>query len=492
MKRSIGIDINEDKISIVQLSFTGGKFSLERASVREMPESGSSEKTTMDVQSLINNMITEENFDMSAKVTVTAPSDRIFFQSFRTNLSVDEDIGHLVKFELEDDFPIPFDELVAGICGSRDLNANDREYFVGAINRLDLQNRLNTIKEAHLKCSIITTDVCALYGVASVSCNLKDDSPSVIIHAYNSRIILAITEKDKLICTRHLHCQDLAEADGDTPLTPAQVITREIEMTLRSMYGSCNDSKLKVFVSGNNEFLDDLSTSLPESMNCEVVPFNPFTKIDCSEQQQPDADNVIAIGLALIGANEIQDVLNFITIDKSRATRTVETKRGLLIAGALVVIIGILLVARLFYELNYLEGQHELVKKQIRDVFVQTLPEEKKIVDELAQLDEKLKVVQTEYNTFTAGLSDKVLPLKILQIISEKITPGQNVRINDISINPGSVRLLGIAASFESVDNLVSVLRQVSEFRTIEVPNIDVDPQSSGVRFTFLITTALK
>lgn len=493
MKRSIGIDINKDTISIVQLCFTGGKFSLERASVRQMHESGSSEdKSTIDIEALINGMLTEDNFDMSAKVTVTAPADRIFFQNFRTDLSANEDVQQLIKFELEDDFPIPFDELVAGICGSRELKGNDREYLISAINRLELQERIKTIKQANLKCSIVTADVCALYAAASLSDNLIDNTPSVIVHADNSRIILAISEKGRLVCVRHFNSQDLTEARGDTPLTPVQVLTREIEMTLRAVFGPDTDTRRKIFISSNNKLLDDLSASLPESMNCEVIALNPFAKIDCSGRQQPNPDIVIATGLALIGTNEIPDVLNFLAVDESRSEQTVEIKRGLLIAGALLFVIVALLVATLFFELNNLENHHELVKKQIREVFVQTLPQEKKIVNELAQLNEHLETSQAQYNALAAGLSDRVLPLRILQTISEKITPDQNVRINDISMAPESVRLTGVAPSFESVDNLMSLLRQVSGFNTVEVPNIDVDPQGRGVRFTLSITTILK
>jgi Tfp pilus assembly PilM family ATPase len=493
VKRSIGIDINRDKISIVQLCFTGGKFSLERASVREMHESGlSEEKSTTDIKALINSMLTEDNFDMSAKVTVTAPAERVFFHNFRTDLSANEDVQQLIKFELEDDFPIPFDELVAGICGSRELKGNDREYLIVAINRLELQGRIKTVKQAHLKCSAVTADVCALYVVASLNYNLIDNTPSVIIHADNSRIILAISEKGRLVCVRHFDSQDLAEVDGDTPLTPVQVLKREIEMTLRAIFASNADKRLKVFISANNELLDDLSARLPESMNCEVVALNPFAKIDCSEQQQPNTDIVIATGLALIGTNEIPDVLNFLAIDEFRSDQTVEIKRGLYIVGALLLVIGALLIAMLFYELNNLENQRELVTKQIREVFVQTLPEEKKIVNELAQMNEQLETSQAQYNALAAGLSDRVLPLRILQTISEKITSDQNVRINDISMAPESVRLVGVAPSFESVDNLMSVLRQVSGFNTVEVPSIDVDPLGRGVRFTLSITTILK
>jgi len=493
VKRSIGIDISRDKISIVQLCFNGGKFSLEHSCVREIPKSGLSEENSVaDIKTLINGMITEENFDKSARVTVTAPADRVFFQNFRTDLSTKEEVQQLLKFELEDDFPIPFDELVAGICGSRERKGDDREFLIGALNRLELQNRIKTINEAGLKCSAVTADVCALYAVTSLSYNLIDNTPSVIIHADNSRIILAISEKGRLVCVRHFNRQDLTEAGGSTLESPVPVLTREIEITLRAIFGSSTHTQLKVFISANNELLQDLSQALPEAIDCQIVALNPFTKIDCPEQQQADTDIVIAVGLALIGTDEIGEVLNFLVVDEFRSDQTAETKRGLFIFGLLLLAIGILLVVKLFYELNTLENEDQLVKQRIREVFIQALPEEKKIVNELAQMNEQLEMVRAEYNTFAAGLSDRVLPLRVLQDISEKITPEQNIRIYDISIAPESVRLVGAAASFESVDNLMSVLRQISEFNAVEPQDRDLDPQSGGVRFTLSITMGLK
>lgn len=493
MKRSIGIDINRDKISIVQLCFNGGKFSLEQSCVREIPKSGSSEeKSTADIKALINSMITEENFDTSAKVTVTSPANKVFFQNFRTNLSTNEDVQQLLKFELEDDFPIPFDELVAGICGGRELKGDDREFLIGALNRLELQNRVKTINEAGLKCSAVTADVCALYAITSLNHNLIENTPSVIIHADNSKIILAISEKGRLVGVRHFNRQDLTEAGRSALEIPVPVLVREIEMTLRAIFGTNINSQLKVFISANDELLHELSQTLPEAINCEAVALKPFIKIDCPEQQQANTDFVIAIGLALIGANEIGEVLNFLVVEEFKSDQTAETKRGLFIFGLLLLAIGVLLVARLFYELNTLENDHLLVNKQIREVFVQTLPEEKKIVNEFAQMNEQLEMARAEYNTFAAGLSDRVLPLRILQDISEKITPEQNVRIYDISIAPESVRLVGAASSFESVDNLMSLLREISEFNALELKSIDVDPKGGGVRFTLSITMGLK
>jgi len=414
-------------------------------------------------------MITEEKFDTSAKVTVTAPANRVFFQNFKTDLSTNEDVQQLLKFELEDDFPIPFDELVAGICGSRELKGDDREFLIAALNRLELQNRIKTINEAGLKCSAVTADVCAIYAVTSLNHNLIDNTPALIIHADNSRIILTITEKGKLVCVRHFDRQDLTVAGDGTSETLVPVLIREIQLTSRAILGSDTNSQLKVLISANNEILHDLSQALPGAINCEVVELKPFTKIDCPEQQQANTDIFVAVGLALIGTNEIGEVLNFLVVDEFRSDQTAETRRGLFIFGLLLLAIVVLLVAKLFYELNTLENDNQLVKQQIREVFVQAFPEEKKIVNELAQMNEQLEMVRAEYSTFAAGLSDRVLPLRVLQDISEKITPDQNVRIYDISIAPESVRLVGAAASFESVDNLMSLLCEISEFNALEL-----------------------
>ena len=489
MKRSIGIDISRDKISIVQLCFNRGEYSLERSCVREIPKGDSSEeKSTADIKALINSMIAEEDFDTSAKVTVTAPANKVFFQNFRTDLSANEDVQQLLKFELEDDFPIPFDELVAGICGSRELKGDNREFLIGALNRLELQNRVKIINEAGLKCSAVTADVCALYAVTLKSHNLIDETASVIIHADNSRIILAISKKGRLVCVRHFNRQDLTAAGDSISENLAPVLTREIEMTLRAIFRPSTGAQLKVFISANNELFGDLSQALPEAINCQVAALKPFTKRDCSEQPQADTDIVIAVGLALIGTNEIGEVLNFLAVDELRSDQTAETKRGLFIFGFLLLAIVALLVARLFYELNTLENEHQLVEQQIREVFVPALPEEKKIATGLAQMNEQLEMVRAEYNTFAAGLSDRVLPLRVLQDISEKITPEQNIRIYNISIAPESVRLVGTAASFESVYNLMSVLHQIPEFDEVEEDIDEVDRQSGRVPFTLSIT----
>jgi Tfp pilus assembly protein PilN len=296
---------------------------------------------------------------------------------------------------------------------------------------------------------------------------------------------MAVSDKGMLVCVRHFNYQDLAEADMS--LTTIQVLTREIEMTLRAIFGSHTNTKLSFMVSANSELFDDLSARLSEAMDCEIAALDPFEEIAGAKQNGLNADSVVAAGLALVGADRVPGALDFLAVDEPGSDRTVEIRRGLFIAATLVLLIGASLVFRLFYQLHNLEKQHELVKKEIREVFVQTLPEETKIVNEAAQMNEKFNAIQAEYDALAAGFSNRVMPLKILQVISEKIPADQDIRINDMSMSPGSVRLTGIAPSFASMDNLITAFRRVSAFKSIEVLNTDVDARSNGVRFTFSI-----
>ena len=50
-----------------------------------------------------------------------------------------------------------------------------------------------------------------------------------------------------------------------------------------------------------------------------------------------------------------------------------------------------------------------------------------------------------------------------------------------------SLQLTATAADFESVDNLVDKLKKVSQFNSIDIHNIDMDPGNDRVKFNLAI-----
>jgi len=480
VKRSIGIDISGSRISVVQLCRARGALSVERVHVRHMPSGTSSRPASAaELAAEIKTAVTGGEFDTHAPVVIAMPYGRVFFSNFRTDVTSDESVRHLLKFEVEDDFPIPFDDLVVDFCSSREVQGQDREFLVGAVSRSELHDCVKTVREAGFKCSMVSADACALHVATASDQERANDVGSVSLYADRCRTILTIGEGNRLMCVRYLN-------NSDSPEGFARTLKREIDLTWRALFNAAVPARTKILLSGATGIVQDLSEVLSKEMDFDIVQLAPFTRISRLSQQK-DSELVVALGLALIGANKQSTALDFLAADKVKAEQTAKTKRSALVFGCLLVATGALLVAGLFVRLKALEAEHQRITQKIREVFTQTLPEEKRIVNELAQMTEKVGVLRQQWDTLAAEIHSRAPSLRILQRISERIPQGQNVSVSGISVTAESVRLSGVAPSFEAVDNVVEIVGQVPEFDSVELRNVDMDPTSNKVRFSLLI-----
>ncbi|MBN2589174.1 MAG: pilus assembly protein PilM [Sedimentisphaerales bacterium] len=480
MKRTIGIDINKYYISLAQLCCKRGRYYLEKSHVHRMSDSDSSNHVnTEQVHAIIKNTITNENFDFKAPVIISMPYGRVFFHNFKTEFSSDKDIERLIKYELEDDFPISFDDLVTNICSSRNINESQKELLVGAVKRSELQNWTQIINETGLSCSLVTSEISALYDAAKLNHDLATEDSSIIMHVDSSRAILGVYQKDSLISVRYI---DNIKTDEMVSL-----LEQEITLTLKAVSDTKNPLPSKIFLSGNHNLVLNIKKKLPKEINSEIVISDPFIKIIDKSEQKKNNKLVIAIGLALIGLEQSKNVFNFLAADKAEAVQVNETKRNVLSFAVLAVAFAALLLVNFFSQLKGLEKENESLEKQIRDVFVKTLPEEKKIVNELAQMNDKYIQLEKEYNVIASETVSRVPAIKILNNISQTITPDLHIGVTGISMTPGSVLFSGIAADFETLDNIVEMLQETKDFDSVEIQNVDLNPKSSNVPFSLLI-----
>ena len=485
MKRSVGIDISGDCIRMVQLSVGRGRFFLERTYIHRLPEGISANNLSAEnIQTAVKNAITKGNIDAKAPVTIAMPYGKVFFRNFKTNLSNDNQIRRLLKFEMEDDFPIPYDDLVVDICSCRQLNEHERDFLVGAVSRSTLQELVGKMQSAGINCSIVTADVCSLQKIVTLNQRLDYNAPSLVIYAGTCRTIMAIFEKNKLFAVRCISVDETTE-------NIASVLRREIELTLRAVFNAKIPELSKILLCGCDRIVPVLAEELPKVFNCEAVILNPFAQFKNSSRSQVDGELVIALGLALTGAEGKSDVLNFLAADKASAKRTAKTKKNALVFGFLLLMLVSLFLVTLFVRLSTLENENRRIKQESREVFTQTFPEEKNIVNESAQMAEKYNLLKDQYNVLAAEILNKVSPLGILQHISDKITPAMNVTVSGISMTAESVQLSGVADSFESVDNVVEILKQVPEFRSVDIRNVDLDLVNNKVRFALSIKVGL-
>jgi len=450
-----------------------------------MPSGASTrEIAPAELRDAIKAAMAEKEFDPRARVVVTIPSGKVFFSTFRTELSRERDVRQLLRFEVEDDFPIPFDELTTDICGHRPSGQNDWEFLVCAVSRSEVRGWVAALQEAGIECSAVSADVCALQAVASLTHGPIRSSPSLVVHVDRCRTLLAVIEDNNLIGCRCLNPKDPAQITVPT-------LEREIELTLRAVCSARVPRWSSILLSGTNGLIDQLAEELLRDGSSEILTLNPFNQIDGGPQQPKDGELAIALGLALMGIQKDPRVPDFLAVDRAKAGQRAGTKRNACVFGVLLLAIAALFGTRLFLQLHALEKENQRIEQDIAGVFLKTLPDEKKIVNALAQMTERLEALKSQYSTLRTEISDRAPSLRILERLSERIAPDQGVSVSSLSIAPKAVRLSGAAPSFGSVENVAQSLRQITEFDSVEVQNTSIDPGGGKVRFTLLMTMGL-
>ena len=305
------------------------------------------------------------------------------------------------------------------------------------------------------------------------------DDSAILIYVDDFRIIITVSQNSSLIVVRHF--ENIVKQDM------INTLRREISLTLKSISDSVKPLPSKILLFGSPVSTQNLYDELSKDTDFQIEIINPFERINNSTQQKADNRLIIASGLALIGMDTKSQILNFLTADKVETEEKTKTKRNVIVFASLLIALVIMFLVNVFVRVSSMEKENQILEQKIRHVFVQTFPNEKRIVNELAQMNEKYNELEKNYNAIASEISDKVPVLKILQEIIGKITPEQNVRVSSVLINPDTTQFSATAADFESVDNLVEKLKQISLFNSIDIKNIDVDPTNGRVRFNLSI-----
>jgi len=494
-RRSIGIDITPSVIYAVQLERRGRELRIERAFAKAVSDGVSSEKEASAVTiEALRSLIEEGGFRGHAPVAVAVPDGALLFQNMESDLPTLDHVRQVIAFELEDDFPLPADELVIDICSSRRTADKAWALLVGAVRKDALQERMKMLAQAGIDCDIAGANVCALCAATLANHPETAEGRSVIVLAGGRGMLIAVTQAEGILTVRNVPSPVEAadEAYSDRAAKEAALtLVREIELTWRDAFAEPFASGTRIILAGETGFTDGAAEVFKQELPCEVTVLDPFARIGDSEKLETGPAYAVAVGLALEAMDEKVPGINFLEVDRLKAKRTVGLRRAVVFLGVLLVAIVASSIAGLFLQLRRLENKSRLVKAEINRIFLSALPEAGHIVNEEAQVQElnaRLKALREEYNAFSAVGISGMTPLAVLQKISASVPRNLNIKISEMDIGGRSVRLTGITDSFSSVDELKSHLEELPEFEAVETGPVDMGRGENEVRFTFLIT----
>ncbi len=486
VKRCIGIDIDSSHLRAVQVLHRGEDFYIEKVF------SARTRRTTDSPADIIKSLVKQHAFDRRADVALSMPYDNVFFRNLEADSADIERIHKLDSSELEYDFPIQPSEIVAHVCSYHKLPNDKYSILTAAVSRKLLHERLSILTEAKMRPVLVDTAIFAIHSTVAINHPEIMTEQAIIAYVNESYLALALTQSNNILIVRNIPNISIS---GDNAYSIreriAEALSNEAQITWRKVFGEEIKQNSKIYLVSESSVFDGLRMLVEENLHCQMIVVNPYAKVKNPQNYNGDIGICIAEGLALRAlAPEGTTGINFLNLDNANVKPVLNIRKEFAIFAALITAIVVVSLLGLFIRLSGLETKHSQINNEIRDIFHQTLPEEKNIVNPLVQLEQNLQKLQKD-NVLLGPISGiDIRPVEVLHVISKSIPSGVKITIDNMLITVGSVRLAGNSQSFESIYNWQRLLKDTSLFSTVDVRDIRRQASDGSVQFTILATLA--
>lgn len=484
-KKSIGIDIGRSHLRAVQMARTSDGFRVEKAFGIQM------RRRTDSPVNVLRALTTEHGFDRRAEVAVCLPHHAIFFADTRIDGATLQRLRAGDAATLKDDFPIPAEKALVQVCSMRPLAEDRHAVLVAATSSDLLEEELSLLGEGHLQPTHVETPITAAQTAVAFNHPDCQRGTALILCVEDSTLNLAVVHDGNLLMVRNIPM--LVPHDSDLESMARQVtdvLTREIEITWRKLFDTEPDTDLRVFLVAESQAGRYLAAAIEGDINCQVTLVDPYARIERASEINARFPVCVAEGLALRKLMPPPNgSVNFLAAQGPRGKSQRSVKKELTFCAGLLAVTVVVWIIGLFLQLSRLESQNAAIKAQIQDVFQQTLPEEKNIVNPLAQLQQKLDSFGTDNTLLTSFQPGRLTSLEILRTLSIHQPQGEKLTLDDLLVAADAVRVTGSCDSFATLLEWQRVLEEIPEFDTVDIPNPRKDAETGKVHFTLSLSS---
>jgi len=192
-----------------------------------------------------------------------------------------------------------------------------------------------------------------------------------------------------------------------------------------------------------------------------------------------------ALSLAL---TEIEGINGFDFQRKSFSDRKLWNEHGkrILVCGTLACLVGVLALFNLFYETYTLQKQVAVLDRKMIQIFKETFPDVKRIVDPLHQMRIKIKEAKKDA-LFSGDGEGSLRVIDLLNDISRLIPQSIDVDLTRIVTGPEIITISGDTDTFNTVNDVKTRLQNVQGFQSVEINSANLDKSGNRVRFKLKI-----
>ncbi len=523
-RKILGLDIGSHSIKAVLVREAFGKIEPVRFIERPV--------TNGDTQAIIKSIFQEGRLNPDIVISSVA-GNNVSVHYLNIPFSDEAKISRVVPNEVENLIPFPIEDMIIDQVilskGNGTKPNGGSTVCVALIKKNTLQNHINTLKGASVDTKVIEIESLALYHAFMQWYKIEETVALLDIGAARTNLCIVSKGKPALVRTFNRGGNNVtaaikdacggsmeeaeerklsAEINQNPPIPPLEKggtggfdlssaikkglspLVAELLQSLHAYEINNNDNISKLYISGGGARLHNLDRFLYAELNMDIETFSIPDDFMQKLQGGADANYTLAtgIGLALCGARKKHAVgLNFKKGEQiSRKETKVNIGKTIYIIAAIISVI-ILGFADFYSKFQYRQDRYNVVKAEMRKVYMETFPEAKNIVDEVQQSKSAVEELRKKVEALGGGSKGVITSLDTLNTLSEKVPKDMQVDVDDIMIDKSKIRVQGETDSFESVEKLKKEFETVSFFKKVDVSDAKLSADQKKVKFRIII-----
>ena len=249
----------------------------------------------------------------------------------------------------------------------------------------------------------------------------------------------------------------------------------------------------KVFITGSGSFYPNTESLLERFLGIPVerIDVTRGTKVHLNEDIARSWNPALMdSALALALRDNTQGLgFNFRKDEFEIRKKYFRLKKEIRKVAVFFIVILSLLCADLGVDYYFLKKRYRMLDKQITEIFRQTFPGVKRIVDPVQQMMVKINEIKKSALSLP-GISGEQKVLDLLRDISLRVPESMDVRVLRLVVDPEGVQIKGETDTFNTVDIIKKGLEPSEYFSAVTITSANLDRSGKRVKFEIKLQRA--
>lgn len=478
-RKILGLDIRSSSIAAVVIA-SSIKGSEVEAFYHVSWESDIEEKDSEQTRAL---KIIQENIDLKEVECVASfPAELAFYRNIQVPFKETRKIKQVLQFELEPTMPLPIDQTIIDFQNIPHARQQDRTSILAAVlEKSKLDKILSDLRTISLNPQVVT-----ISGYSIALCIAKQaDTPDqcLLVDVYRNRATLFVISDGQIQMIRSTIC-------NSSGVKPAELICKGIVQTVSAAedtLGIAFQPKI-VFMAGYGTDCVDFRKEVSGKLEIPVKQVDLIQDMGIQRKESDDhpwipeqMENALALATFETSGNH---GLNFHRRQFAAKKHWNAYRNDIIKTAILAGVVFLLLLSNLFYDFYSMGSEMADLNSRISAIYKQAFPDSAIHDPFIQQRQLRAEVDDLKKQSMISDHTGKDLrSIDILNEISSLLPKDMDIELDNLVIGPDNVTIAGDTSTFNSVDEMKSLLEKGRIFQKITISSANSDKTGKRIAF---------